>query len=207
MIRTFSHEKVEELAKHATIPVINGLTDDHHPCQALADLLTVYEVKGTFQGVKLAYIGDGNNVCHSLLFAGAKVGMHIVAACPEGYKPNATFVEEAQQIAAQTGAIIEVCEDPIEAVKDADFVYSDVWTSMGQEEEAKQRLEIFHDYQINEQLMQHAADDYTFLHCLPAHRGEEVTTDIIDGAHSAIFQQAGNRLHAQKALLVSLLNK
>ncbi len=207
MIRTFSHEKVEELAKHATIPVINGLTDDHHPCQALADLLTVYEVKGTFQGVKLAYIGDGNNVCHSLLFAGAKVGMHIVAACPEGYKPNATFVEEAQQIAAQTGAIIEVCEDPIEAVKDADFIYSDVWTSMGQEEEAKQRLQIFHDYQINEQLMQHAADDYTFLHCLPAHRGEEVTSDIIDGAHSAIFQQAGNRLHAQKALLVSLLNK
>ncbi|MFX3623918.1 MAG: ornithine carbamoyltransferase [Ectobacillus sp.] len=207
MIRTFEHEKVTELAKHASIPVINGLTDDHHPCQALADLMTVYEEKGTCKGVKLAYVGDGNNVCHSLLIGGAKAGMHVVAACPASHKPNESFVQTAKEIAKTTGAIIEITENPHEAVQQADFIYADVWTSMGQEEETEQRLAVFQPYQVNEELVQHAKPDYKFLHCLPAHRGEEVTADIIDGPHSAVFQQAGNRLHIQKAVLASLLGK
>jgi ornithine carbamoyltransferase len=205
MIRTFEHEKVTELAKHASIPIINGLTDGHHPCQALADLMTVYEQKGAFQGVKLTYVGDGNNVCHSLLIGGAKVGMHITAACPVHHQPSAEVVQAAKDIAKETGAIIEVYENPIEAVKDADFVYTDVWTSMGQEEETAERFQLFQPYQVNENLMQHAHKNYKFLHCLPAHRGEEVTSDIIDGAHSVVFEQAGNRLHVQKALLASVL--
>ncbi|WP_028399576.1 ornithine carbamoyltransferase [Ectobacillus panaciterrae] len=205
MIRTFEHEKVAELAKHASIPVINGLTDDHHPCQALADLMTVYEEKGTFHGVKLAYVGDGNNVCHSLLIGGAKVGMHITAACPAGHQPEAYIIEAAKEIAKETGAVIEVYENPQLAVQNADFIYTDVWTSMGQEEEAKERLQKFQPYQVNEKLVQYAQQDYKFLHCLPAHREEEVTSDIIDGKHSVVFEQAGNRLHVQKALLASLL--
>lgn len=205
MIRTFEHEKVAELAKHASIPVINGLTDDHHPCQALADLMTVYEEKGTFHGVKLAYVGDGNNVCHSLLIGGAKVGMHITAACPAGHQPEAYIIEAAKEIAKETGAVIEVYENPQLAVQNADFIYTDVWTSMGQEEEAKERLQKFQPYQVNEKLVQYAQQDYKFLHCLPAHREEEVTSDIIDGKHSVVFEQAGNRLHVQKALLACLL--
>ncbi|MCP8966990.1 ornithine carbamoyltransferase [Ectobacillus ponti] len=205
MIRTFEHEKVAELAKHATIPIINGLTDGHHPCQALADLMTVYEEKGTFHGVKLVYVGDGNNVCHSLLIGGAKVGLHVTAACPAGYQPSEEVVRTAQAIAAGTGAVIEVVEDPALAVQGADFIYTDVWTSMGQEEETKQRLAAFASYQVNDTLVQAAQPDYKFLHCLPAHRGEEVTAAIIDGPQSVVFQQAGNRLHAQKALLASLL--
>lgn len=204
MIRTFEHGKVEELAKHATIPIINGLTDDHHPCQALADLMTIYEMKGTFKGVKLAYVGDGNNVCHSLMLAAAKVGLNISVACPSGHMPKEEIVEEAKRSAVY-GTSVEVYENPIEAVKQADFIYSDVWASMGQEEEQKERLQLFQSYQVNEQLVQYAKQNYHYLHCLPAHRGEEVTSDIIDGPHSVVFQQAGNRLHIQKALLASLL--
>lgn len=205
MIRTFEHEKVAELAHYATIPVINGLTDDDHPCQALADLLTIYEVKGKLQGLKLAYIGDGNNMAHALMLAAAKVGMDCAIASPKGYEPKETIVKEAKHIASESGATVVVTNDPYEAIADADVVYTDVWASMGQEAEANERMHIFAPFQVNEALVQQAKQDFIFLHCLPAHRGEEVTEGVIDGAHSYIFQQAGNRLHAQKALLVSLL--
>lgn len=205
MIRTFEHEKVEELAQYATIPVINGLTDDDHPCQALADLLTIYEVKGKLQGLKLAYIGDGNNMAHALMLAAAKVGMDCAIASPKGYEPKETIVKEAKHIASESGATVVVTSDPYEAIADADVVYTDVWASMGQEAEANERMHIFAPFQVNEALVQQAKQDFIFLHCLPAHRGEEVTEGVIDGVHSYIFQQAGNRLHAQKALLVSLL--
>ncbi len=205
MIRTFEHEKVAELAHYATIPVINGLTDDDHPCQALADLLTIYEVKGKLQELKLAYIGDGNNMAHALMLAAAKVGMHCAVASPKGYEPKEAIVKEAKQIANESGATIVVTNDPYEAIADADVVYTDVWASMGQEAEANERMHIFSPFQVNEALVQRAKQDFMFLHCLPAHRGEEVTEGVIDGKQSYIFQQAGNRLHAQKALLVSLL--
>ncbi|TKC18264.1 ornithine carbamoyltransferase [Robertmurraya kyonggiensis] len=205
MIRTFSHKKVEELAEHATIPIINGLTDLYHPCQALADLLTVIEVKGSLNGIKMAYIGDGNNVAHSLMIAAAKTGMKLAVASPKGYEPNAVVLSKAQEFAKQTGAEIIVTNSPSEAVVDADVIYTDVWTSMGQEAENEQRLKDFEGYQVNEELVKGAKDDFMFLHCLPAHREEEVTAAIIDGKHSYVFQQAGNRLHAQKALLVEIL--
>lgn len=205
MIRTFEHEKVEELAQYATIPVINGLTDDDHPCQALADLLTIYEVKGKLQGLKLAYIGDGNNMAHALMLAAAKVGMDCAIASPKGYEPKETIVKEAKHIASESGATVVVTNDPYEAIADADVVYTDVWASMGQEAEANERMHIFAPFQVNEALVQQAKQDFIFLHCLPAHRGEEVTEGVIDGKQSYIFQQASNRLHAQKALLVSLL--
>ncbi|MBB5354282.1 ornithine carbamoyltransferase [Anoxybacillus mongoliensis] len=205
MIRTFEHEKVEELAQYAKIPVINGLTDDDHPCQALADLLTIYEVKGKLQGLKLAYIGDGNNMAHALMLAAAKVGMDCAIASPKGYEPKETIVKKAKHIASENGATIIVTNDPYEAIANADVVYTDVWASMGQEAEANERMRVFTPFQVNEALVQQAKQDFIFLHCLPAHRGEEVTEDVIDGKQSYIFQQAGNRLHAQKALLVSLL--
>jgi ornithine carbamoyltransferase len=205
MIRTFAHSKIEELAQYATIPVINGLTDDDHPCQALADLLTIYEVKKTLKGLKLAYVGDGNNVAHALMIAAAKVGMDCTIACPSGYEPKETYVNAAVQIGKQSGATIAVTHDPIEAVADADVIYTDVWTSMGQEQESEQRLAVFQGFQVNDELVKHAKPDYMFLHCLPAHRGEEVAADVIDGPNSYVFQQAGNRLHIQKAILVSLL--
>ncbi|HWJ78489.1 MAG TPA: ornithine carbamoyltransferase [Niallia sp.] len=205
MIRTFSHDTVEELAEHASIPVINGLTDLYHPCQALADLLTLLEVKGTLQGLKLAYVGDGNNVAHSLLIACAKVGIDISVASPKNYEPNEKVVQLAQSFAKESGSEIFITNNPVEAVQQADAIYADVWTSMGQEAENEQRLKDFEGFQINAELANHAKDDYIFLHCLPAHREEEVTADIIDGNHSYVFQQAGNRLHAQKALLVEIL--
>jgi len=205
MIRTFAHETVEELAEHATIPVINGLTDLHHPCQALADLLTILEVKGTLKGLKLAYIGDGNNVAHSLLIACAKVGMDVAVATPPSYAPNEEIVSLAKSFADASGSTISIVNDPIEAVTDADVIYADVWTSMGQEEENEQRLKDFAGFQVNKELVAHAKADYMFLHCLPAHREEEVTAEIIDGPNSYVFQEAGNRMHAQKALLVELL--
>ncbi|MGM0874598.1 MAG: ornithine carbamoyltransferase [Bacillota bacterium] len=205
MIRTFGHDKIEELANHASIPVINGLTDLFHPCQALADLKTIYRLKEKFVGVKTAYLGDGNNVAHSLMIAAAKVGMDFSLGCPKGYEPKQTVVEEAQKIAAETGAKITITSDPIEAVKDADIIYTDVWASMGQESEQQKRLVAFKDFQVNEELVKHAKEDYNFLHCLPAHREEEVTASIIDGEHSAVFEQAENRLHVQKALLKELL--
>ncbi|ENQ3078900.1 ornithine carbamoyltransferase [Bacillus cereus] len=204
MIRTFSHAEVEELAKEATIPIINGLTDDHHPCQALADLMTIYEEVKTFKNIKLAYVGDGNNVCHSLLLASAKVGMNITVATPLGYEANEEIVKRAIEIAKETGATIEITYNAKEAVKEADFIYTDVWMSMGQEDN-KEKYKLFQPYQVNEQLVQEAKSTYRFLHCLPAHREEEVTAEIIDGPQSIVFQQAGNRLHVQKSLLVSLL--
>lgn len=205
MIRTFSHDIIEELAEHATIPVINGLTDLYHPCQALADLLTIKEIKGTIEGIKCVYVGDGNNVAHSLMIAAAKVGMDMTIACPKGYEPDESVVKMAKGFAAESGAAIVVEHDVNKAVKGADVIYTDVWTSMGQEEENEWRLQAFKDYQVNAALVQQANSDYLFLHCLPAHRGEEVSAEVIDGDHSAVFQQAGNRLHAQKALLSELL--
>ena len=196
MIRTFSHADVEELAKESSIPVINGLTDDHHPCQALADLMTIYEETNTFKGIKLAYVGDGNNVCHSLLLASAKVGMHMTVATPVGYEPNEEIVKSVSDC-QETGAEIEVLHNPELAVNEADFIYTDVWMSMGQEGE-EEKYSLFQPYQINNELVKHAKQTYRFLHCLPAHREEEVTGKIIDGPQSIVFEQAGNRLHAQK---------
>lgn len=205
MIRANSHEMVKELAEHASIPVINGLTDIYHPCQALADLETIAENKGDLKGLKIAYVGDGNNVAHSLVVASAHVGMDIVVATPIGYEPNPEIIAKAQSIAKANGSLVTVTHDPIAAVKNADAVYADVWTSMGQEEESAKRLIDFKDYQINDALVAHAKSDYMFLHCLPAHREEEVATSVIDGPNSYIFEQAENRLHAQKAVLVSIL--
>lgn len=205
MIRTFSHDSVVELAKYASVPVINGLTDLFHPCQALADLLTIYEKKGKLAGLKLAYIGDGNNVAHSLMVACTKMGIDVSIAAPQGFFPDQRIVDQCKGFAEKSGSVMVITDSSVEAVKDADIIYTDVWTSMGQEQENEQRLQAFHEYQVNEELCKSAKEDFLFLHCLPAHRGEEVTAEIIDGKSSAVFAQAGNRLHAQKALLVELL--
>ncbi|ALC84763.1 ornithine carbamoyltransferase [Bacillus sp. FJAT-22090] len=205
MIRANSHEMVKELAEHASIPVINGLTDMYHPCQALADILTIHEVKENMEGLKLAYIGDGNNVAHSLVIAAAYMGMHIAIATPVGYEANSDIINKATAIALENGGSLFVSHDPLEAVVNADVVYTDVWTSMGQEEEAAKRLADFKGFQINDELVANAKSDYMFLHCLPAHREEEVATSVIDGPNSYIFQQAENRLHAQKAVLASVM--
>lgn len=205
MIRTFGHDNVVNLAKYASIPVINGLSDMAHPCQVLADLQTVLEHKGKLKGLKMAFIGDGNNMAHSLLIGGAKMGMHVAVASPKGYEADASIVKLSEEIAAQTGGKITITQDPLEAAKDADVIYTDVWASMGFEEEQAQREAAFEDYQVNEELVKAAKPDYLFLHCLPAHRGEEVSEGVIDGANSVIFDQAENRLHAQKALMVALM--
>ncbi len=205
MIRTHEHKRAQALAENASVPVINGLTDLEHPCQALADLLTIKEIKGELNGLKLAYIGDGNNVAHSLLIAGALAGMQVSCAVPPGYEPNKEVVEAARKIAQGTGAQVDILNDPLEAAKNADVIYCDVWTSMGQELENEKRLKDFAAYQVNEKLAAYAKQDYLFMHCLPAHRGEEVTASIIDSEHSVVIKQAGNRLHAQKALLVDLM--
>lgn len=205
MIRTHEHTRAQALAENASVPVINGLTDLEHPCQALADLLTIKEIKGELNGLKLAYIGDGNNVAHSLLIAGALAGMQVSCAVPPGYEPNKEVVETARKIAQGTGAQVDILNDPLEAAKNADVIYCDVWTSMGQELENEKRLKDFAAYQVNEKLTAYAKEDYLFMHCLPAHRGEEVTASIIDSEHSVVIKQAGNRLHAQKALLVDLM--
>ncbi|WP_112179669.1 ornithine carbamoyltransferase [Paraliobacillus zengyii] len=203
MIRTFAQSDVEELAANASIPVINGLTDLYHPCQVLADLQTIEEVKGQLAGLKIAYIGDGNNMAHSLILGAATMGMHFSTAAPVGYLPDQSVVDKAKAIA--NGTDITITSDPIEAIKGADIIYTDVWASMGQESEQKAREKLFASYQVNTELLQHAKADYTFMHCLPAHRGEEVTAEIIDGDHSVVFQEAENRLHAQKALMVALM--
>lgn len=205
MIRANSHEMVKELAEHASIPVVNGLTDIYHPCQALADLETIAENKGELKGLKIAYIGDGNNVAHSLVVGAAHVGANIVVATPVGYECDETIIEKAQEIAASNDSTVVVTNDAVLAATDADVIYTDVWTSMGQEDEATKRLADFKDYQINDALVAHAKKDYMFLHCLPAHREEEVASSVIDGPNSYIFEQAENRLHAQKAVLVSVL--
>lgn len=205
MIRANSHEMVKELAKHSTIPIINGLTDIFHPCQALADLLTIMEVKGSLAGKKIAYVGDGNNVAHSLVIGAANMGMHVAVATPVGFEFNQNLFAKAQKIASVNGGSVIQTYEASEAVEQADVVYTDVWTSMGQEEETASRLQAFNGFQINDSLVAHAKSDYMFLHCLPAHREEEVATSVIDGPNSYVFQQAGNRLHAQKAVLASLL--
>jgi ornithine carbamoyltransferase len=205
MIRTFAHEIVEQLAEYASIPVINGLTDYSHPCQAMADYLTVWEMKGKLEGLKLAFVGDGNNVAHSLMFAGAQLGVHVAVATPEGYEPKADAVKWARHRAKETGASCTITNDPVEAVAGADVVYTDVWASMGLESETEKRAKIFRPFQVNAQLFRKAKRDAIFLHCLPAHRGDEVTNDVIDSPRSAVFQQAENRLHAQKAILLELM--
>ncbi|WP_081799385.1 ornithine carbamoyltransferase [Neobacillus jeddahensis] len=207
MIRTFSHESVEELAEHATVPVINGLTDLHHPTQVLADLLTILEHKGKLAGLKLCYIGDGNNnMAHSLMEGAVKVGMDISIASPPGFLPNGKITERAIQMGAETNSSVMITHDPLQAIKDADVIVTDVWTSMGQEDETALRLKAFEGFQVNQELCKHAKADFLFLHCLPAHRGEEVTAEIIDGSHSVVFDEAENRLHAQKAILKFLLS-
>lgn len=205
MIRTFAHSDVVEWAKYADIPIINGLTDLEHPCQVMADLLTVKEKKGRLDGLKLAYVGDGNNMAHSLMDGGAKFGMHVVVACPRGYEPDPAVVARAKQVAAWHGGSVEVMHDPQVAVAGADVVYTDVWASMGQEEETAVRLKAFQGYQVNQQLMSLASPEAIFMHCLPAHRGEEVTAEVIDGPQSVVFDEAENRLHVQKAIMALVM--
>lgn len=205
MIRTFAHDDVLHLAKFGSVPVINGLTDWLHPCQALADYLTLWEHKGRLRGLKLAYIGDGNNVAHSLLLGGARLGVSVTVASPVGYEPDPKVVDMAKEASRDTGAEIAVTDDPAAAVVGADAVYTDVWASMGQEEERERRVAAFQAYQVNEKLLQAAKPDVVFLHCLPAHRGEEVTAEVIDGPHSIVFDEAENRLHVQKAIMALLM--
>ncbi|MEX2325001.1 MAG: ornithine carbamoyltransferase [Nitriliruptoraceae bacterium] len=205
VVRTFGQDRLDELALAADVPVVNALTDREHPCQAMADLQVFRQVFGGFDGRTLTYVGDGNNVAHSLLLAGAKVGLSIRVAHPAGYGPDMSIVGRARQIASTSGAEITVTTDPVAAVDNSHAVYADVWASMGQESEAEQRSATFVPYQVTAQLMSHAAPDAIFLHCLPAHRGEEVTGDVIDGDASRVFDQAENRLHAQKALLALLV--
>jgi len=205
MIRTFAHQIVEEMAAYANIPIINGLTDYSHPCQAMADYLTIWELKGRVSGLKVAYVGDGNNVAHSLMFAGAQLGAHVHIASPWGYEPKADAIAWAHQRSRDTGGSCTITNDPEEAVANADVVYTDTWASMGQEAEAEQRRQIFLPYQVNTKLFNLARRDAIFLHCLPAHRGSEVTDAVIDSPRSAVFQEAENRLHAQKAILVELM--
>lgn len=207
MIRTFAHRTVIDLARGATIPVINGLTDMNHPCQVLADFQTVYEKKGTLQGLKLAYIGDGNNMANSLLMGASKLGMHVAVASPEGYMPDEGIVKQSLEQAQQSGSQVLITSDPKEAIANADVVYTDVWASMGFEVEQLKREQAFRNFQVNEELARYAKPDYIFLHCLPAHRGEEVSEGVIDGGHSVIFDQAENRLHAQKAIMASLMGE
>lgn len=205
MIRTFAHSDVVELAKHANIPVINGLTDLLHPCQVLTDLFTVLEKKRKLEGLKLAYIGDGNNMAHSLLNGCSKVGMDISIASPSGYKPNKDIVDNAKKFAKYMGSKIEITDDPVAAVKNADIVYTDVWASMGQEQEAEDRKKKFAKYQVNPKLVKNAKEDYLFMHCLPAHRGEEVVNEVADSPNSVIFDEAENRLHVQKAIMALVM--
>lgn len=205
MIRTFKQSDVDDLAKFGTIPIINGLTDEMHPCQILADLQTIYEHKGKLEGLKLAYIGDGNNIAHSLLHGCAKVGMNIAIASPKGYECDDKYVNEAKAAAKLTGSEILLTQDPVEAIANADVVYGDTWISMGQEDQKAEKLKIFMPYQINSELFSKAHADAIFLHCLPAYRGYEVTEEVIDGKQSVIFDEAENRLHAQKAVLATLL--
>jgi len=207
MIRTFKQEDVIELAQHSTIPVINGLTDLDHPCQILADLFTIFEKKKTLMGLKLAYLGDGNNVANSLLHGLTKVGMHISVASPKKYKCSDSVINAAIENSKQSGSKIVITDDPIEAVKDADVIYTDTWVSMGQESQKEEKIKDFSSFQVNDEIVKHAKKDYIFLHCLPAYRGYEVTTSIIDGPNSLIFEEAENRLHVQKAILTLLMGE
>jgi ornithine carbamoyltransferase len=205
ILRTFGHRNVVELARGATIPVINALSDQSHPCQALADYQTALEHKGKLEGLKVAYIGDGNNVLHSLMMGAAKLGMHFSSASPEGYDPSERSVKSSIEAAEETGGSVRILRDPREAIEGADIVYTDVWASMGFEEEQKEREKAFANYQVNEELVKYAKPDYLFMHCLPAHRGEEVSEGVIDGPNSVIFDEAENRLHAQKAIMAAVM--
>jgi ornithine carbamoyltransferase len=205
MARTFAHQTVIDLADNAKIPVINGLSDREHPCQAFADFQTLIEHKGGPAGLHLAYVGDGNNVAHSLMLLAAKVGTHFTIACPKGYEPDAELWQTALNDAAQTGAKLTLTHDPAAGVAGADAVYTDVWASMGQEEEAAERAKIFVPYQLNSALLAHAKPDAIVMHCLPAHRGEEISAEVLDGPQSVVFDQAENRLHAQKAIMALVL--
>ncbi len=202
MARVYKHETLLELSENSSVPVINGLSDLEHPCQLLADLLTIREYKGKFKGLNFSLIGDGNNVCNSAILACALTGMKISVACPEGYEPNGEIIKKAEEL----GGIINVLRDPAKAAKKADILYTDVWVSMGDEEEYDKRLHDFKPYQVNSKLLEHAKHDVMVMHCLPAHRGEEITAEVVDGANSAVFDQAENRLHTQKALLLKLLS-
>ncbi len=205
MARVFSHQTILDLIRYSRVPVINGLSDFTHPCQGLADLFTIYEKKGRLSGLKLAYVGDGNNVAHSLLYGCSKVGMDITLACPDDYAPDPGVVSKAKEEGKKSGAKVKVTNDPQEAVKQADIIYTDVWASMGQEKEHEKRVKVFKPYQVNERLIREAKKDYLFMHCLPAHRGEEVTDEVADSKQSVIFDQAENRLHTQKALMAMII--
>ena len=207
VVRTFDQTTLEEWATHATIPVINGLTDHCHPCQILADLFTISEKKKRLKGVKLAYVGDGNNVTHSLLEAGARMGMHVSVGCPSGYEPDQKIVEWSEQEATKTQATIEVTHDPLIAAENADVLYTDVWISMGQEREQKRRLKALTPYQLNERLLRKAKPGAIVMHCLPAHRGEEISTGALDGPQSVVLEQAENRLDMQNAILIDWLGR
>jgi len=204
MIRTFAQKTVEDLAAHADIPVINGLTDLLHPCQILSDLFTIMEKKGDYRGLKIAYIGDGNNIANSWINAASRLHLKLALACPEGYEPDSELLARGRN---ETREGIYLCRDPEEAVEKADVVYTDVWASMGQEAEREHRSRVFKTYQVNENLLSHAQEDYIVMHCLPAHRGEEITSGVIDGPHSVVLDQAENRLHVQKAILETLMKE
>lgn len=203
VIRTFGHELLAEFSSHSSVPVINGLSDLHHPCQALGDLMTILEKKGRLKDIRVAYVGDGNNVANSLIEAASVTGMNLTIACPEGHEPDADVLERVRAVA---NSEILILREPKEAVGRADVVYTDVWVSMGQEKESKKRKKRFKDYQINSKILSCAKKDVVVLHCLPAHRGEEITDEVMDGPQSAVFDQAENRLHAQKALLEMLVS-
>ena len=205
MARVFAHQTILDLVKYSKVPVINGLSDFTHPCQGLADLFTIYEKKGRLSGLKLAYVGDANNVAHSLLYGCSKVGMDITLGCPKGYEPNPGVVSEAREEGNRSGCKVKVTNDPKEAVKEADIVYTDVWASMGKEKEHEKRVKILKPYQVNANLVKEAKENYLFMHCLPAHRGEEVTNEVAGSKNSVIFDQAENRLHTQKALLALIM--
>jgi ornithine carbamoyltransferase len=205
MARVFAHSDVEGLAAHASVPVINGLSDYVHPCQALSDLFTIYEKRGALQGLKLAYVGDGNNVAHSLLFAASKMGMEIRVATPSGYEPQQEVVSKAEAFGRQTGGRVVLDTDPLSMVSEVDIIYTDTWASMGQEAEREIRLPVFRPYQVNAELVDLAGSDVMVMHCLPAHRGEEITDEVMDGPHSIVYDQAENRMHLQKAVLVTLM--
>ena len=207
MIRTLAQADVEDLAKYGSIPVINGLTDDFHPCQALADIMTLYEHMGTLKNIKLAFVGDGNNVAHSLMIICAKLGIDVAVASPQGYEPSSAVTEQCRAFAGLTDSDVLITNDPAEAVYGADAVYTDVWASMGQESQFEEKSKHFLPYQVNAALMAQAKSNAIFLHCLPAHRGEEVSAEVIDGPQSAVFDEAENRLHVQKAVMVKLMNK
>jgi ornithine carbamoyltransferase len=202
VIRTFNHDTLIDFAASSSIPVVNGLSDLHHPCQALADLMTILEKKGRLKDLHLTYIGDGNNVAHSLIEAASKMGIHLTIACPEGYEPDSQIFQGAKTVAKSE---IKIVRDTKEAADNADILYTDVWVSMGQEREAKEKKKKFRGYQLNSKILSYAKKDAVVLHCLPAHRGEEITDDVMDGPQSAVFDQAENRLHTQKALLEFLL--